>query len=130
MCIKIVTLQVNQKIQAFGEGARQTLNLMRKVLTLLPPTVNRLEKWESFLNNLNNENPVEIYRSIRLFRDQRNKFQDCSDSDTDTNNTTETVSPIRSLLLPSKDPNVIKIVQAEKRCPGFESWHLQNTFQA
>ena len=105
MCIKIVKLQVNQKIQAFGEGARQTLNLMRKVLSLLPPTVNRLEKWESFLNNLNNENPVEIYRSIRLFRDQRNKFQDCSDSDTDTNITTETVSPIRIIL----DPNIFKI---------------------
>ena len=93
MFIKIVKLQVNQKIQAFGEGARQTLNLMRKVLTLLPPTVNRLEKWESFLNNLNNENPVEIYRSIRLFRDQRNKFQDCSDSDTDTTMTFEEAEP-------------------------------------
>lgn len=72
------------------ESARTTVRMMRNVLSLLPPTINRLEKWESFLQTVNDSNPVGIYATIRLFRDQNVNCDDhSSDSDSELSGSIE-----------------------------------------
>ena len=57
---------------------------MRNILSVLPASVNRLEKWESYLSAINRSNPVGIFTSIRLFGNQSVNCDDrSSDSDTE-----------------------------------------------
>ena len=63
---------------------------MRNIFSILPATINRLEKWESFLSTMNQANPVDIYASIRLFRDQTINCE----SDSDPNSDSEYASPV------------------------------------
>ena len=66
------------------ESARSTIGLMRNIFSLLPTTINRLEKWESFLSSINESNPIGIYASIRQFRDQTVHAESDSDSEYST----------------------------------------------
>lgn len=77
------TLSEEERL-ALVETGGTTVGLMRNILSVLPASVNRLEKWESYLSAINRSNPVGIFTSIRLFGNQSVNCDDrSSDSDTE-----------------------------------------------